>query len=48
MIQRVVRKCFEAGLRAVLIDRSGRPADSSELVRVDTLADLPDLLRRAG
>ena len=37
-----------AGLRAVLIDRSGRHADRPGLVRVGSLAALPDVIRNTG
>jgi putative hydrolase of the HAD superfamily len=37
-----------AGLRAVLIDRAGRHADRPGLVRVGSLAALPDVIRGIG
>jgi putative hydrolase of the HAD superfamily len=37
-----------AGLRAALIDRSGRHADRPGLVRVGSLAALPDMIRNTG
>jgi putative hydrolase of the HAD superfamily len=37
-----------AGLRAVLIDRAGRHADRPGLVRVDSLAALPEVIRDTG
>ena len=37
-----------AGLRAVLIDRAGRHADRPGIARVDSLAALPEMIRRTG
>jgi putative hydrolase of the HAD superfamily len=37
-----------AGLRAVLIDRSGRHADRPGLVRVDSLAAVAEMMRNTG